>query len=98
MSATDPIRSTFALSSGAQFRRGALQVNPHPLAEKYRRQGKGLNDVGYAVALVDRAADLEIEVLAVINHNHVAGVKVICERPSCLRASPRAVRTLRGSR
>ncbi len=71
MSAEDPIRSTLELSSGAQFHRCALQVNPQNYAERYRGLAPDYDEEGYAEALVDRAVELDIDVLGVTDHNHV---------------------------
>ncbi len=80
MSADDPIRNTLELSSGARFHRCALQVNPHHYAGTYRGQATDHDEQSYADALVDRAVDLEIDVLAITDHNHVGGVNVIREK------------------
>ena len=77
MTAEDPIRKTLELSPGARFHRCAFQVNPHHYAERYRGQVPEGDEEGYAEALVDRAVALGIDVLAVTDHNHVGGVRVI---------------------
>jgi len=67
------------LSSGAQYYRCALQVNPAHYAQTYRGAGASLSEAEYANALVAKAADLGITVLAVTDHNHVEGVAAIRE-------------------
>ena len=77
VSTVDPIASALRLSAGAEFHRCALQVNPHHYSETYRGQRSTLDEAGHAKALVDKAAELDITVLAVTDHNHVEGVNGI---------------------
>ena len=79
MTGKDPIHSALELSSGARFHRCALQVNPHHYAGSYRGKAAEGDEEGYAKDLVDCAADLQIDVLAVTDHNHVGGVRRIRE-------------------
>ncbi len=79
MTEKDPIRSALKLSPGARFHRCALQVNPHHYAGSYRGKAADGDEEGYARRLIERAADLGIDVLAVTDHNHVGGVRVIRE-------------------
>ena len=65
------------LSAGAQFYKCALQVNPYSYAQRYRGQKSEFDEAGYARALVDKAEDLDIKVLAVTDHNNVNGVDAI---------------------
>ena len=77
MSTDDPIAAVSGLSAGAEFHRCAFQVNPHHYAGTYRGQASALDEAGYARALVDKAAELDVTVLAVTDHNHVGGVDAI---------------------
>ncbi|MGQ0655059.1 MAG: AAA family ATPase, partial [Betaproteobacteria bacterium] len=64
------------ISSGAQFFRCALQVNPHHYANTYRGQkNTGADEVAYVKAIVEKAHSLEIEALAITDHNHVGGIQ-----------------------
>ena len=65
------------LPAGARFHRCAFQVNPHDYAGKYRGQASPLGAAEYVAALVAKAKDLDITVLAVTDHNHVGGVESI---------------------
>jgi len=91
MNAEDTIRTALELSAGARFYRCALQVNPHHYAETYRGQAPDGDEESYADALVGRAADLGIDVLAITDHNHVGGVRGIRER-----AQKRGIRVFPG--
>jgi hypothetical protein len=63
-----------SLPNGARFYRCALQVNPHHYAATFR----GVPPVGdpgaYAKAIIDKAVELDISVLAITDHNDVSGV------------------------
>ena len=69
-----------ALPAGAVFHRCALQVNPYSYREfrgqkiekDERSRAKAARD--HAEAIVERAAELEISVLAITNHNDVSGI------------------------
>ena len=74
MSTDDPIATARSFSAGAEFHRCALQVNPHHYSGTYRGQPSALDEAGYANALIDKADELGITVLAVTDHNHVGGV------------------------
>ncbi len=68
------IRKCIALPNGARFYRCALQVNPHGYAETFRgRPGNG-DAATYVKAIVEKAAELKISVLAITNHNDVTSV------------------------
>ncbi len=64
-------------SSGAQFYKCAFQINPHHYARTYRGQANVGDAAGYAQALVAKADELGIKVLAVTDHNHVGGLPTI---------------------
>ena len=63
--------------AGAKFHRCAFQVNPHDYAGKYRGQASPLNETEYATALIDKAAELGVTVLAVTDHEHAKGAESI---------------------
>ena len=60
--------------SGARFHKCALQVNPHHYAGSFQGQSNegGLRD--YVEAIVEKAAELGVTVLAITDHNSVADV------------------------
>lgn len=74
MSTDDPIATALSLSAGAEFYKCALQVNPHHYSGTYRGQPSVFDEAGYVRALLDKAEELEVTVLAVTDHNHVGGV------------------------
>ena len=77
MSTEDPITTALSLPAGAEFHKCALQVNPHHYSRTYRGQMPALDEASYVRALVDKAEELGITVLAVTDHNHVGGVEAI---------------------
>ena len=77
MSADDPIAGALKLTSGATFHRCALQVNPHHYAGTYRGQPLRLDEPSYVQALIDKADELGVSVLAVTDHNSVSGMEAI---------------------
>ncbi|MXW50608.1 MAG: phosphoesterase [Gammaproteobacteria bacterium] len=77
MSADDPISAALQLTAGATFHRCALQVNPHHYAGTYRGQPLRLDEPSYIQALIDKAEELGVSVLAVTDHNSVDGVEAI---------------------
>lgn len=72
--APTPIQQALDLPRGAEFRRCALQVNPHHYANTYRGQAKGATAAEHARGIVEKALELDIEVLAITDHNHVGGI------------------------
>lgn len=62
------------LPGGARFFRCALQVNPHHYAATYSGQPSATDEPAYVAAMVTRAHELGIEVLALTDHNHVGAV------------------------
>jgi hypothetical protein len=62
------------LPSGARFHRCALQVNPHQYSGTFRGQAKAGDAASFARAIVDKAVELGITLLAVTDHNSVSGV------------------------
>ena len=77
MSREDPIATASNLSAGAEFHKCALQINPHHYSVTYRGKPSGLDETSYVSALLDKAKELDITVLAVTDHNHVGGVDAI---------------------
>ncbi len=71
---TDPIESALKLSPGARFYKCALQVNPHHYAGTFRGEASNGDARGYARAIVEKAAKLNITVLAITDHNSVSSV------------------------
>ena len=61
-------------SSGARFLKCALQVNPHHYAETFRGQEGDENRIDYAKAIVTKAAELDVSVLAITDHNNASSV------------------------
>ena len=60
--------------AGARFYRCALQVNPHGYGAKFRGQASHGDSISHAQAIVEKAVELGIEVLAVTDHNSVSSV------------------------
>ena len=61
--------------AGAVFRRCALQVNSHHYASTFRGQETEGDARSHAEAIVAKAVDLGILVLAITDHNDVSGVE-----------------------
>lgn len=72
MSASTPTRRE--VPPGAVFYRCALQVNPHHYVGTYRGRASDGDAVQHAQAIVDKAVELGITVLAITDHNDVSGV------------------------
>lgn len=74
MATKDPLATARKLPQGAVFHRCALQVNPHHYSGTFRgRPAKG--DAGaHARAIVDKAEELGVTVLAITDHNDASGV------------------------
>ena len=78
MSRDDSIAVALRQPAGAEFHRCALQVNPRHYSGTYRGQpSSAADDAAYARALVDKAQELGVTVLAVTDHNHVGGIAPI---------------------
>src|SRR6266567_4392429 len=64
------------ISGGAEFFRCALQVNPHHYVNTYRGQENAETDeTAYVKAILEKARDLSINVLAITDHNHVGSIQ-----------------------
>ncbi len=74
MAADDVITKARKLPSGAVFHRCALQVNPCHYGSTYRGNALSGDVVDHAEAIVQKASDLDVSVLAITDHNHVGGV------------------------
>ena len=74
MSANDPMAKAGIVQAGAVFRRCALQVNPHHYGGTFRGQHNPGDARAHATAIVARAAEIGISVLAITDHNDVSGV------------------------
>jgi len=74
---TNPLERALGLPNGARFYKCALQVNPHHYAETYRGEPAQGDEENYARKLVEKAVELNISVLAITDHNHVAGIASI---------------------
>lgn len=59
---------------GAVFHRCALQINPHHYGSTFRGQETKGNEQSHADAIVARAAEIGVSVIAVTDHNNVGGV------------------------
>lgn len=70
----DPIANAKSLSVGAIFHKCALQVNPHHYNATFRGKGIDGDASAYAKAIVDKAAEIGVSVLAITDHNDVSGV------------------------
>ena len=68
------IHKASELPSGAHFYRCALQVNPHHYSGTFRGQDSDGNPAEYAKAIVEKAAELEVSVLAITDHNSISDV------------------------
>ena len=60
--------------AGARFYKCSLQVNPHHYGRTFRGKDSGGDAISHAQAIVDRAVELDIEVLAVTDHNSVGSI------------------------
>ena len=74
MAADEVLARARQLPSGAVFHRCALQVNPHHYGSTYRGKAASGDAGAHAAAIIQRASELGISVLAITDHNHVGGV------------------------
>ena len=72
----DPIDRALELPSGAVFRRCAIQVNPHHYSETFRGQKTAGDARSHAEAIVTKAVESGVSVIAITDHNDVSGVPV----------------------
>jgi PHP family Zn ribbon phosphoesterase len=85
------LRDARALPRGAKFYRCAFQVNPAGYAQKFRGNGHGLDERTYVQKLLDRCVELDIEVIAVTDHNDAASITIFREE-----AKPRNITVFPG--
>ncbi len=75
MNALNPaMTECLARPSGARFLRCALQVNPATYSAAFRGKAQTASDLDFARAVVAKCAELRIDVIAVTDHNSVAGI------------------------
>ena len=74
MTSKNPITHTGTHPAGAVFHRCALQVNPRHYAGTFRGQETGGDTESHANAIVEKAVELGVSVLAVTDHNGVSDV------------------------
>ena len=79
VSAKDPITKAKELPEGAAFHRCALQVNPHDYGGIFQGQKTSGDARQHAKAIVDKAVEIGVSVLAITNHNDVSGVAAFQE-------------------
>ena len=70
----NPIAKALKLPRGAEFHRCALQVNPFGYGAQFRGQTNGTDAESHAKAIVEKAVEIGISVLAITNHNNASGV------------------------
>ena len=61
-------------SAGAVFHRCALQVNPGHYMKSFRGDESQMDPHSYAESILEKAANIDISVLAITDHNNVSGV------------------------
>lgn len=66
-------------SMGAVFRRCALQVNPHSYGGQYRGQETEGDPRSHAEAIITKAVDTGVSVLAITDHNDIRGIAAFRE-------------------
>ena len=97
MPAKEPIAKAKALPAGAVFHRCALQVNPHHYGAAFRGQSADGDASAHAQAIVEKAVEIGVSVLAITDHNDVSDVPAFrnaardaacmsSQDSSCLRA------------
>ena len=64
------------LPSGAHFHRCALQVNPHGYNRQFRGHQTVSDEKSYAQAMIAKALEINVSVMAITNHNDAKAVKV----------------------
>ena len=74
MNVEDFVAKAGAMKAGAVFHRCALQVKPHHYRGTFRGQQAGGDARAHAAAVVARATEIGVSVLAITDHNDVSGV------------------------
>ena len=65
--------------AGAVFHRCALQVNPNHYGETFQGQQTGSDAQSHAEAVIKKAAEIGVSVLAITDHNNASGVSTFQE-------------------
>ena len=91
MTAEDSVIKPGAIKTGAVFHRCALQVNPHHYRRTFRGQQAGGDARAHAAAVVARAAEIGVSVLAITDHNDASGVPAFQDA-----ATPRGITVFPG--
>ena len=68
------VKGKSALTSGAKFHKCALQVNPHHYTGSFQGQSSESSLQDYVEAIVEKADELGVSVLAITDHNSVADI------------------------
>ena len=74
MNSEFPDAEAIVLPTGAVFRRCALQINPSNYVRNFRGAECSIDAKEYAKEIVKKAAELNVSVLAITDHNDVSGV------------------------
>ena len=74
MNTKDPTANISMRPAGAVFHRCALQVNLHHYGSTFRGQQPEDNAQSHAEAIVAKATEIGVSVLAITDHNNVSGV------------------------
>ena len=74
MSTHDVIADALRLGSGARFVRCALQVNPYHYLGTFQGDDQGGSATDYTRAIVDKAIESGVSVLAITDHNSVRDI------------------------
>lgn len=74
VTSTDLLTAALSLPNGATFHRCALQVNPSHYGKTFRGQKGGPDSVAHADAIVRKALELGVSVLAITDHNNVSSI------------------------
>jgi DNA repair ATPase RecN len=75
----DALANARKLPRGAVFHRCALQVNPHHYAQTFRGKSAPGDAATHARTIIEKAVELNIDILAVTDHNDVASVPAFRE-------------------
>ena len=70
----DRIARALKLPRGAEFHRCTLQVNPYSYGSQFRGQSSVPDLETHAKAIVEKAVEIGVSVLAITNHNDASGV------------------------
>ena len=82
MSEMNVIADTQQPLSGAHFLKCALQVNPHHYASTFRGQEVDGDAETHAAAIVEKAVENGVSVLAITDHNSVSGISAFRQAAS----------------